>query len=293
MLGALDAVGQPWATLISGEPGFAQAPDAQTLRVMTQPAASDPLAGALVAGAPVGLLGLEPSTRRRNRVNGTITQSDGAGFVLHVAQSFGNCPQYIRKREVLAGDSQASTSQPVAEPPAHTLDDEAQSIIASADTFFVATYFASDAPDGAPDAAAGGTTRATHLNGGADVSHRGGKPGFVRIDDARTLTWPEFRGNAYFNTLGNLLANLRAGLLFADFSTGDLLHLAGHAEILWDDEAQTGFVGAQRLVRFHVNEMRRVRGALPTRWRYDEVSPTLARTGDWFSGPIADAGAPV
>ena len=49
----------------------------------------------------------------------------------------------------------------------------------------------------------------------------------VRIDDARTLTFPDYTGNAYFNTLGNISRNPRAGLLFIDFSNGDLLFLTG------------------------------------------------------------------
>ncbi|XLM22644.1 pyridoxamine 5'-phosphate oxidase family protein, partial [Chromobacterium piscinae] len=61
-------------------------------------------------------------------------------------------------------------------------------------------------------------------------SHRGGKPGFVKID-GDTLTIPDFAGNGYFNTLGNLLRHPRAGLLFIDFSSGDTLQLAGRAEV--------------------------------------------------------------
>ena len=61
---------------------------------------------------------------------------------------------------------------------------------------------------------------------GADISHRGGRPGFVRVD-GDVLTIPDFRGNRYFNTLGNLIAEPRASLLFVDFETGDLLQLQG------------------------------------------------------------------
>src|SRR3546814_14766932 len=68
---------------------------------------------------------------------------------------------------------------------------------------------------------------------GADVSHRGGRPGFVRVteDDGRSvLTIPDFSGNQFFNTLGNIAINPRAGLLFVDFATGDLLTLTGRSE---------------------------------------------------------------
>ncbi|VVD71979.1 pyridoxamine 5'-phosphate oxidase-like FMN-binding protein [Pandoraea communis] len=264
VVGALDARGQPWATLLSGTPGFAHSPDATRLRIDTLPPSTDPLHGAMTLGAPIGILGLEPSTRRRNRVNGPVVEADTRGFAIRVAQSFGNCPQYIRKRDI---SPDGHDKAPRAEPAQTSLDDDAQWQIASADTFFVATHYASDG--------------AAQHSAGADVSHRGGKPGFVRVEDAHTLTWPDFRGNAFYNTLGNLHANPRAGLVFVDFASGDFLHVAGSAEILWHDEAQSGFEGAQRLVRLRVHEVRRVRGALPARWRDGETSPSVERTGAW------------
>ena len=115
---------------------------------------------------------------------------------------------------------------------------------------------------------------------GVDVSHRGGKPGFMRIDDERTLTFPDFIGNFHFNTIGNLLLDLRAGLLLIDFERGDLLYLTGTAEVLWDDEIRA-FAGAERLIRFHLSEGHRVEGSLPLRWSEPDYSPFLERTGSW------------
>jgi predicted pyridoxine 5'-phosphate oxidase superfamily flavin-nucleotide-binding protein len=117
--------------------------------------------------------------------------------------------------------------------------------------------------------------------GGVDVSHRGGKPGFVRLDGERTLVLPDFAGNSYFNTFGNLALNPRAGLLFIDFDSGDLLYLTGTAEIVWDGAEVVRFAGAQRLLRFLLTEGRRVSGVLPLRWTFGDYSPLLARTGDW------------
>ncbi|WP_242560781.1 MULTISPECIES: pyridoxamine 5'-phosphate oxidase family protein [Pandoraea] len=264
VMGALDADDQPWATLLSGTPGFAHSPDPTLLRVNAFAPPTDPLYSAVRQGASVGLLGIEPSTRRRNRMNGTVEEVDAQGFTLRVAQSFGNCPQYIRKREITPQEHDAP---PVAEPSQTSLDDEAQWQIASADTFFIATHYAGDG--------------ATQRSAGTDVSHRGGKPGFVRVEDANTLMWPDFRGNSFYNTLGNLHVNPRAGLVFVDFASGDFLHVAGDAEVLWHDETESGFEGALRLVRLHVREVRRVRGALPAAWRDGEASPSVERTGDW------------
>ncbi len=63
-------------------------------------------------------------------------------------------------------------------------------------------------------------------NGGVDISHRGGLPGFVKVA-GDVLTIPDFRGNWFFNTLGNLVLTSARLLLFVDFETGDLLHLQG------------------------------------------------------------------
>jgi uncharacterized protein len=92
---------------------------------------------------------------------------------------------------------------------------------------------------------------------------------------------PDFLGNFFFNTLGNIAVNPRAGLLFIDFETGDLLYLAVTAEIVWDGAEVDGFAGAQRLLRFKVREVRRVDASLSLRWGKAELSPVLEPTGQW------------
>jgi hypothetical protein len=101
-------------------------------------------------------------------------------------------------------------------------------------------------------------------------------PGFVRVDDAHTLTTPDFSGNRFFNTLGNLQLDPRAGLLFVDFDSGDLLYVAADAEIVWDGPLVASFDGAQRVVRFRVREVRRTRRVLPLRWSPVERAPQFA-----------------
>jgi uncharacterized protein len=114
-----------------------------------------------------------------------------------------------------------------------------------------------------------------------DVSHRGGKPGFVRIDDDQTLTVPDFSGNFYFNTFGNLELNPRAGLLFVDFAQGNLLYLTGTAQVIWEGAEISTYEGAERLFRFRLNQGYRVEGSLPLRWSTPEFSPFLEHTGSW------------
>ncbi|MBR8332671.1 pyridoxamine 5'-phosphate oxidase family protein [Burkholderia ambifaria] len=259
VLGGVDAHGQPWATLRVGMPGFVTAPDARTLHIGGDALPGDPLAGAWQPGAPLGGLGIEFDTRRRNRVNGVVRAVDGGALTIAVEQSFGNCAKYIqgRKPTFVAREGDASGAADVSD----RLSDADRALLAQADTFFVAS---------ANTSADAGAAR------GADVSHRGGMPGFVRVDDACTLTTPDFSGNRFFNTLGNLQHDPRAGLLFIDFDSGDVLYVAARAEIVWDGPLVASFDGAQRVVRFHVREVRRTRGALPFRWSVPERAPQFA-----------------
>lgn len=271
--GTVDGVGQPWASALAGPAGFVTSPDPEHLAVQALPLLHDPLAQTLVSGAPIGLLGLEPHTRRRNRMNGVVGEVDAHGFSVKVSQSFGNCPQYIQAREPEFVGANGGAA-PVLHW-ADQLDDAAMELIRQADTFYIATahptahVHAGTAPYG-PERARG-----------VDVSHRGGKPGFVRVDGPGMLTVPDFSGNFFFNTLGNITIEPRAGLLFIDFLTGDLLQVSVRAEIIWDGAELAGFQGAERLLRLAVTSVRRMPAALPLRWGPAALSPVLARTGDW------------
>lgn len=272
--GTVDSQGQPWASVLVGEPGFVSSRDAGRLRVKARPLPHDPLEHTLVDGAAIGLLGIEPHTRRRNRLNGRVVQRRAGEFDVEVSQSFGNCPKYIQARQAsfTAGGEPAGTAQQM-----RGLEEAAIAMVRRADTFFIAT---------AHPQAGGGDEPAF----GVDVSHRGGKPGFVRVDVVATdgggeggivLTAPDFSGNFFFNTLGNLLLNPRCGLLFVDYEQGDLLYVAARGEIVEQAEEVSAFRGAERLVRFHVSSALRVERALPLRWSSAELSPVLAHTGAW------------
>ena len=245
VVGLVDAQGQPWASVLAAEPGFVQSPTDTRLDIAALPSSQDPVQAALQPGAAIGLLGIEPHTRRRNRANGVVERVDGAGFSVGVTQSFGNCPKYIQPRKAEFVPRARTEAAPLER--AGALDAEAMRFIAQADTFFIATAH--------PGAVAGDAAR-SH---GVDVSHRGGPAGFVRVHDDRTLSVPDFVGNFFFNTLGNLLLDPRAGLVFIDAARGDLLHLAVETRI---EEH-----GAQRLLQMRVTQMLRRRGALPLRWR--------------------------
>lgn len=265
LIGSVDGDGWPWASILFGRPGYITSPSDTRLSFASPPIPGDPLAANLRAGAPLGLLGIELPTRRRNRMNGIVAQQDGADFAVDVVQSYGNCPQYIQSR------AHRFVRDPAVPFPAerhefHELDEATTALIRTSDTFFVASH--NDRED-------------VHDTGGADVNHRGGRPGFVKVD-GNVLTIPDYVGNFAFNTLGNFLVNPRAGLLFIDFETGDIVQLTGTVEVLLDKTAEVAaFEGAERAWRFTLVRGHRLKAASPLRFIYEGMSPNARRTGTW------------
>jgi len=210
---------------VHDQKGFIHSPDDHTLAINAQAIPGDPLAHALSNGSRIGVLGIDLENRRRNRLTAHCETSDDTGFVLKVDQTFGNCPKYIQTRQQIPRTE--SQQKPIVTESFTTLDTAAIALINTSDTFFVATYFDGDAR--ADDSIETGSDSISSTGSdadpsiGADVSHRGGKPGFVKIVGDDTLMIPDYRGNKHFNTLGNILETSKAGLLFIDFETGDLL----------------------------------------------------------------------
>lgn len=264
VLGAVDENGMPWATLIEGPPGFVHSPDPRSLRLDRLPADGDPVKPALQTGAAIGLLGIDLKTRRRNRMNGNISAASTGGVAVCVVHAFGNCPQYIQLRSV-EPVSVGRSSSDVAAQCLHELDEAAKEMIRKADTFFLASYVDLD----------GDSSRRS-----VDVSHRGGNPGFVRVE-GNVLTIPDFAGNLHFNTLGNLLLNPKAGLVFVDFSSGDVLQVAGRTELVLDGPEIAAFQGAERLWTLTVEQVVRRPAVLALRWAFEGFSPNSLLTGSW------------
>ena len=265
VLGSVDAQGDAWASILTGHPGFAVSPEPRRLRVNAMPPAEDPACDNIQQGMALGMLGIELETRRRNRVNGVVSQLDEEGFELEVEHSFGNCPQYIQKRDYswVGDEHQSRPSRFVAD----ELNEAARRMIRQADTLFVASYV--------DDPVSGKRS--------VDVSHRGGRAGFVQVEQNR-LTIPDFSGNFHFNTLGNFMVNPRAGLLFIDFETGDLLQLTGQTELVLSGSIISTFKGAERLWHLDVKHMVYRPAALPLRWSFTEWSPKSLQTGVWQEG---------
>jgi predicted pyridoxine 5'-phosphate oxidase superfamily flavin-nucleotide-binding protein len=235
---SLDPGGRVWASLLAGPAGFLSAPDPRHLHIGVSPISGDPLAANLAARAEMGLLVIDPQTRQRLRFNG-LARVSAEGLTLELRQAYGNCPKYIQLREAEADGAVAPEGPRVAS----RLDARQRATIGNADTLFIASF---------------------HPEGGADASHRGGYPGFVRVLGDDRLVFPDYAGNNMFNTLGNLLGYPRAGLLFVDFATGDVLQITARARVEADFE-----------VRLDVDEVRETRSASPLRFRLLEYSPAI------------------
>ncbi|MEV7530088.1 pyridoxamine 5'-phosphate oxidase family protein [Streptomyces hydrogenans] len=245
VLGAAAPDGRVWASLLTGEPGFARATGPHTVSVAGGPAPHDPLAEALAAATAVGTIALDPRTRRRMRLNGTARPS-ARGLLIEAEQVFANCPKYLQKRELYGSDPAGPGT---AAPRTGDALTEAQlAAVRAADTFFVATT----GPDG------------------ADASHRGGNPGFVHAEGPRELLWRDYPGNAMFLTLGNLETDGRAGLLFLDWESGTTLQLSGRAKTVYHLE--------ERFVRFRVDSVVETPAASPLRWSAPAYSPANPTT---------------
>lgn len=242
VLAATDDAGRVWASLVTGPAGFMHADADGTIAVGALPVPGDPLHEVLRRpDEQVGMIAIEPQTRRRMRVNGQARPT-GDGLRIHPDQVYSNCPKYISRRHI---DGVAEPTHRPAVRHADVLDERLQQIVGRADTFFIG----SADPDG-----------------NADASHRGGNPGFLQVLSPNRLRWPDYRGNSMFMTLGNISANPRCGLLIPDWQTGTTLQLTGTAAIIWDE-------GPQCSVEFTVDEVVELSDVSPLRWSQAELSP--------------------
>jgi uncharacterized protein len=229
LLGTIDSERRPCASVIVGEPGFIRVPDERTIRIEALPPGGDPARDNLARESHAALLAIDLVSPRRLRANGIGAIRDAA-IEIRTEQVYGNCRRYIQER-IFAGWRDQQPDDIIR---ASELSQMEREQIVAADTFFIAS---------------------DHPEQGADISHKGGDPGFVRVVDSRHLAYPDFNGNAMFNTLGNLTINPHAALLFIDFESGRTLQLRGAASIDWDPERARTFAGAERVVDFAIEDV--------------------------------------
>lgn len=248
---SLDERGRPWASLLTGGAGFIRAVDETLLFLGGRSFPEDPLWANLRCRPEVALLVIDLEARRRLRFSGKGLLRAEGGLFLAVDRAYGNCPKYIQARR-LDGDirEEIVPSRPSR---SSRLNDAQRRLISGADTFFIASF---------------------HPEGGADASHRGGRPGFVRLEGDSLLSFPDYPGNNMFNTLGNLVVYPTAGLLFVDFESGDLLQLTGRGGLVRDRKRIASHQGARGvLVEFTIHEVVHAPAGCPLRWTLLEPAP--------------------
>jgi uncharacterized protein len=248
VLGTVDRRGRVWASVVTGAPGFIEVLDRHTLSIAASPSPTDPLFENLAAEGHLAMFAPDFVASRRVRINGRGMLKQGK-ILMTTEQVYGNCRRYMQER-MLVGDRQpAAPSEHVVRSSA--LSPAQQRQIFGADTFFVAS---------------------DHPGSGADVSHKGGNPGFVKVIDNRRLAFPDYNGNRMFNTLGNLAVNPHSGLLFIDFESGRTLQLTGSASIDWNPERVQAFAGAERVVDFEAEELIDTPNGFPLTARFRQFS---------------------
>lgn len=249
---------RPWVSLMQGEPGFINSPESTTLNINAKVVGADELGLQTEQGMPIGIVGLDFSTRRRNRLNGSVKKANQKDLLsIDVTHSFGNCPKYIQLRNFTSSnDDQKIDAE-------HFIDLSELDInfIQQADTLLIAS--------------------AERKGGNLDASHRGGKPGFVNVKNSKQLWFDDYPGNNFFQTFGNICSNSNVGLMFLDFKSGDLLLLCGNARLANLDQGLSSSNDSNtskflpRRFYFTLDKGLKLRNAVHGQWSSVEFSPFL------------------
>jgi len=122
----------------------------------------------------------------------------------------------VREAQSRYGSREANLGFEMAEDGGFELGERESAFIAERDSFYQATVSESGWPY---------------------VQHRGGPPGFLKVLDARTVGFADFRGNIQYLSVGNLGANDRISLILMDYANRRRLKIWGRARIVHEDEA--------------------------------------------------------
>lgn len=228
---SVDDTGAPWASplLSVTDHQLFDVVDSTTIDVRPFLAVGDELVANVADNAALGVLFFEPSKRRRAKSLGNGRVLDDGTIRYELSRYFGLCPKYIAKRTHEPGDELADHDARVERSTVLTASAIAQ--LQSSDTVFLASH---------------------HDGHGADATHRGGQPGFLRIRDAQTIEIPDYFGNMMFNTIGNLVLDQRLGITDVDFVTGRTVQITGTAEVTRDVDTEL-HGPAERVIRLHVD----------------------------------------
>ncbi|KAL3475782.1 hypothetical protein BJX99DRAFT_270922 [Aspergillus californicus] len=288
-LTCLDNDGRPWASIVSGaggEIGFVSGVEAdlKTLVFGVRLWEGDPFLEALggfnrdhgqdKGGMLTAGLGIEFGTRRRNKFAGVIKgvrpldgygkgsgSETGLDYVVEVEvnEAVGNCPKYISIRQL---DPYPNTNPHIAYQRSHMtsnerLPDDIITIITTADTVFVGSVYQSN------------PATASKYPSHAGMNARGGLPGFIRVSpsDGRSVVLPDYSGNRFMSSLGNIESSGLAAFTIVSFTTGDVLYLTGKAKVLIGPAALEVMARHASVTVLEVTGYTLVRDALPVRQR--------------------------
>jgi predicted pyridoxine 5'-phosphate oxidase superfamily flavin-nucleotide-binding protein len=266
VIGSRDANGRLWSSILFGRPGFLEpSPNRQSMQIHIDAQLQDPhdpLWKNISGDRQVGILVIEPATRRRLRINGRLTSATDSLLTVQVEESFGNCPKYIQRRTVRFASAQTQDPPAGGEQTSDRLQSHQRELVEHADTLFVTS---------------------AHPTRGLDTSHRGGNPGFIKVLDEKTLRIPDYPGNSMFNTIGNLLVDPRAGLLIPDFEGHSILQATGTVEVVWAKPSERdGDTGRSWI--FHIDEIKQapMQAALQTHFiDYSPFNPATSPNPDY------------
>ncbi len=204
-------------TVLSGAPPLVEVPNESSRRIRHQPGElreeSDlcirfkpGLAPQVIKPTQCGGLAINLAQARRARINGLLTPHADASE-LAATETFTLCRKYMAPSLPL---DDAPHLGPLTREPLPLNDPWLANVLTRAETAFLASL----SPDGGPD-----------------VAHRGGPPGFLELDAAaRRLTWSEYVGDGVFKSAGNIRANGVMTLLVPDVESGDGVELIGRGE---------------------------------------------------------------
>ncbi len=252
-----------WASVLIGNPGFIKVDNKNSLTIHAKFIDIDPLANQLQSGNEMGLLGIQFETRRRNRVSAKISNISKSSISLEIKQCYGNCPKYIQRRhgqKLNPKDNEISTRF-------DTFNVNMQAFIDGVDSLFIASQHLDESKSKSNN------SNNPINNRGVDSSHRGGMPGFVKMLNEKTLLIPDYLGNNFFNTMGNISLNPKTGIQFLDFENGHRVMLTGTSEIIWAEDQVLPFEGVDRMIKFTLDHGYYLKNSLPFTWDFKSYSP--------------------
>ncbi|MEM9102651.1 MAG: oxidoreductase [Pseudomonadota bacterium] len=254
-LATLDTQGRPWASLLvtqsDNDPtvGIRISPQ-NTLDIEAEMNRFDPLLQSLkqrslshtIESPLFAGVGIDFSNRRRNKLAGKIQSYDTElenklRLKLQSNEHLGNCPKYITLRSLAHCNRQAELDISHVDNLRTSISQACKAHIDQTSTVFLATKYTSE------------NTTTHHHPSKMGLNHRGGPPGFVRVyEDVKTqstekmvstyLVLPDYSGNRFYQSLGNIQKDALVGLVFPNFHNGDILYATGQAKNLFDKDAE-------------------------------------------------------